>query len=216
LFHEQLGPLRDELRGKVIHAFHAYVPTQKFVNIREDNVVLFVGFPFKRKGVDILIEAFRKISPKYPCWKLKILGWYPEPYELLKAINGHPQIFHHPPVKYDEMIEHIGSCAILVLPSRSEAMGRVLVEAMAAEKPTIGSKVDGIPQVICDGVDGFLVEPENVDDLANKLDILMADSTLRSRMGKAGKARVAHEFSEETYFKNLLHFYNAVLASRSP
>jgi len=212
LFKEQVDPFKDVLQDKVIRDFHCFVPTDKFRNVREEKEVLFAGFPFKRKGVDILIRAFKEIAPKYPDWKLKILGWYPNPDELYRAIGNHPQIFHHPPVKYDEMVEQIGSCAILVLASRSEAMGRVLVEAMAAEKPRIGSRVDGIPTVIDDGVDGFLVEPGNVEDLAEKLDMLMGDADLRKKMGLAGKERVRKEFSREVYFENLISFYDEVLA----
>lgn len=211
LFKEQVDPFQNELHGKVIRDFHCFVPTDHFKNIREDKEVLFAGFPFKRKGVDVLIKAFKKIAPKYPDWKLKILGWYPNTDELYKAIGCHPQIFHHLPVKYEQMIEQIGSCAILVLPSRSEAMGRVLVEAMAAEKPRIGSRVDGIPTVINDNVDGFLVEPDNVDDLAEKLDMLMSNPELRRKMGINGKSRIDKEFSREIYFENLIAFYNEVL-----
>ncbi len=110
------------------------------------------------------------------------------------------------------MPEHIGWCAILVLPSRSEAMGRVLVEAMAAEKPRIGSRIDGIPTVINDGVDGYLVEPGNVADLAEKLDRLMRDPGLRRAMGLAGKARIPTEFAEDVYMDSLANLYDEVLA----
>ena len=190
LFNEQLAPFESILGGKIVRAFPCYVATDAFRNLGEKKEVLFAGFPFKRKGVDVLIEAFKRVAPAYPDWTLKILGWYPDPRLLHAAIDGHPQIQHHLPVKFDQMPEHIGSCAILVLPSRSEAMGRVLVEAMAAEKPRIGSRVDGIPTVINDGVDGYLVEPGNVADLAEKLDRLMGDPGLRRSMGLAGKARV--------------------------
>jgi glycosyltransferase involved in cell wall biosynthesis len=213
LFKGQIDPFKDITKGKVICHFSRFVPKDMFKNIREDKEVLFVGFPFKRKGVDVLIQAFKQIAPRYPEWKLKILGWYPNTDELYKAIDGHPRIYHHPPVKQEQMIEHMGSCAILVLPSRSEAMGRVLLEAMAAEKPRIGSNVDGIPTVIDDGVDGLLVKPGDADDLAEKLDMLMGNPELRKRMGQAGKARVTREFTREIYFDNLLKFYKEVLES---
>ena len=166
LFKGQIDPFKKIIRGKIIHDFHSFVPVESFKNIREDKEILFVGFPFKRKGVDILIEAFKKIAPHNPQWKLKILGWYPDLEELKNAIGGHSQIYYHHPVPHSEMPDHIGTCGILVLPSRSEAMGRVLVEAMAAGKPRIGTHVDGIPTVINDYVDGLLCNSENVDDLA--------------------------------------------------
>ena len=211
LFPHQISMFRVQVRDKVVRVFSDFVATSRFVNLEEKPEVLFVGFPFKLKGVDILIEAFKEIAHKYPGWKLKILGWYPDPTQLRKAIDGHPQIYHHPPVYYEEMPAHIGSCSILVLPSRSEAMGRVLIEAMAAGKPRIGSNVGGIPTVINDGVDGLLFESENVNDLASKLDLLMSDEQLRKKMGNAGARRAKEEFTEEHYIKNVIDFYNSVI-----
>ena len=213
LFPNQIDIFRGITRTRIIRHFPDYVPTSRFANMGESKEVLFAGFPFKIKGVDLLIEAFKIIAPKYPDWKLKILGWFPNITELQNAIDGHSQIYHHPPVHYNEMPKHIGSCGVFVLPSRSEAMGRVLVEAMAAGKPRIGSNVDGIPTVINNGVDGLLVEPENVVDLANKLDLLMGDEELRKRMGEMGARRAREEFTEEKYVENLISFYKAIIES---
>lgn len=214
LFKGQIDPFQKAIHDKIIHDFHSFVSIDNFKNIRENKEILFVGFPFKRKGVDILIEAFKKIAPRYPDWKLKILGWFPNLDDLNKAINDHSQIYYHKPVPHPEMPDHIGSCAILVLPSRSEAMGRVLVEAMAAGKPRIGSNVDGIPMVINDGVDGLLFESQNVNDLAEKLSLLMSNPDLRYKLGKAGEARARKEFTKEEYVRNLSNFYDAVLSGK--
>ena len=211
LFDRQIDPFAAQVQGKVIARFPNHVSTSRFSNLREDKEVLFVGFPFKRKGVDVLIEAFKKIADRHPDWKLKILGWFPDPAELNAAMGGHPQIYHHPPVYPPEMPGHLGSCGIFVLPSRSEAMGRTLVEAMACAKPRIGSNVDGIPTVIEDGVDGLLVPPEDPDALAAALDRLMSDADLRQRLGQAALKRSQTEFSEETYFLNTMRFYEKVL-----
>jgi len=211
LFQSQIDPFKEVVNGKIIRIFPNYIPIDMFKNMKEEKEVLFVGFPFKRKGVDILIDAFKKVSPKYPDWKLKILAWLPDPTELRRAIGGHSQIYHHPPVPYHEMPEHIGACAILVLPSRSEAMGRILIEAMAAGKPRIGSNIDGIPTVINEGVDGLLFNPESVDDLSSRLDLLMGAPVLRQRLGRAAGIRAMKEFTEEIYVRNLVSFYNDVL-----
>ena len=211
LFENQIDSFKNVVQKKVIHTFPPFVPTDRFKNLREEKEVFFSGIPFKLKGVDILIEAFKKIASKYPDWKLKILGWYPNPEELIDMIEGHPQIYHHKAVPYEEMAQHIGACAIFVLPSRSEAMGRVLVEAMAAGKPRIGSNVEGIPSVIHDGIDGLLFETENADDLAEKLDLLMGNEELRKKLGKAGEIRAKQEFAKSIYFENITNFYNEVL-----
>ncbi|NGX17086.1 glycosyltransferase family 4 protein [Wenzhouxiangella sp. XN24] len=211
LYKEQIDPFKSILADKMIVDFRRYVDSRVFVPISEKREVLFAGFPFKRKGVDVLIAAFKKVSPKYPDWTLKILGWFKDGDALKKAIDNHPRIYHHPPVHANEMPQHIGNCGIFVLPSRSEAMGRVLLEAMAAGKPRIGSRVDGIPTVIDDRVDGLLCEPGNVDDLKEKLDLLMGDETLRKELGAAGRQRALTEFTHEKYMKNVREFYTSVL-----
>ncbi len=214
LFNCQIDPFKKIVNGKIIRSFSSLVAIGNFKNIKEEKEVLFVGYPFKRKGVDILIMAFKKIASNYPDWQLKIIGMLSGTAELNKAIAGHPQIHYHKPVDPIEMPQHIGSCGIFALPSLSEAMGRVLVETMAAGKPRIGSNVDGIPTVIDDGVDGVLVEPGNVDDLAEKLDLLMSNPGLRNKLGKNGEIRAKKEFTEDVYFKNLENFYNDVIAKK--
>lgn len=211
LFKGQIEPFEKVIQDKVIKQFPSFVSIENFRNIREEKEILFVGFPFKRKGLDILIKAFKKIAPNFPEWRLKIIGWFPNPKELFEAIGNHPQIMYQKPVPHDEIAEHIGSCAIFVLPSRSEAMGRVLVEAMAAGKPRIGSNVEGIPSVINDGIDGLLFETENADDLAEKMAMLMSNEVLRRELGKAGELRAKKEFTKSIYLQNLTNFYNEVL-----
>ncbi|MCK9502376.1 MAG: glycosyltransferase [Lascolabacillus sp.] len=213
LFPTQIDQFKKNLQKKPIVSFPCWVPTKFFHNKMEKKEVLFAGFPFKIKGVDVLIKAFKKIAPQYPDWTLKILGWFPDTTELYAAIDSHPQIYHHPPVNYSEMPKHIGECGIFVLPSRTEAMGRVLVEAAAAGKPRIGSNVDGIPTVIENGVDGYLVEPENVDELASKMSLLMGDKSLRERIGFAAALRAKNEFSEDCYIRNTMQFYKNVVAT---
>ncbi|GAB7078408.1 hypothetical protein JCM14635_00810 [Megalodesulfovibrio paquesii] len=68
----------------------------------------------------------------------------------------------------------------------------------------------GIPNVIQDGINGFLVEPENVDALAEKLHVLLADSFLRERMGAAGAQLARSTFSEEQYSRHVTAMLEAV------
>jgi len=106
------------------------------------------------------------------------------------------------PVFYDEMQEILQGCILLALPSRSEAMGRVLIEAMACGKAIVGSRVGGIPNVVQDGMTGLLVEPGNVEDLARKLRLLLEDKDLRGRMGKAGYERARTVLSGQNYARS--------------
>lgn len=198
-------------RGRAVESFFDYVDLEPFRDLGEEKTVLFAGFPFRLKGVDLLIRAFKEVSPRHPDWNLKILGWFPDRRELDAAMGGHPRILHHPPVYSHEMPGHIGRCGIFVLPSRTEAMGRVLLEAMAAGKPRIGARIEGIPTVIEDGKDGLLFEPGDAGSLARALDRLMGDADLRKELGRAGRERAAREFDADAYFGRLLAFYGRAL-----
>lgn len=210
----QLAPFKRLIKTEIVRCFHNYVDIDKFlegVEIEEKKEILFVGFPFYRKGVDILISAFKLISSDYPEWKLKILGWYPNPTTLNKAIDGHPQIIYQPPVHPDEMPLHICSCAIFVMPSRSEAKARTLIESMAAGKARIGSNIDGTPTIIADGIDGLLFESENIFDLAEKMRLLIDSPDLRMRLGQVGRIRAQQEFNKDKYYTDLTNFYFEVI-----
>ena len=211
LFPSQLRRFQRRIRTPVVEHFFDFVDLEPFSDRGEEKVVLFVGFPFRLKGVDLLIEAFKRVAPRHPGWKLKILGWYPDMRDMEEAMGGHPAIFHQPPVLPSEMPAHMGACGIFVLPSRTEAMGRVLLEAMMCSKPRIGSDLEGIPTVIADGVDGLLFRPGDVDDLAARLDRLMGDPVLRKSLGMAGRIRAAAEFTPDRYFRRLFDFYGRVL-----
>ncbi len=191
--------------------FHSFVELSAFRNLGESKQILFVGFPFFLKGVDLLIEAFKRISPKYPEWELKIMGWFPDDRELRQAMDGHPRIRHQPPVLHSEIAAHIGVCGMLVLPSRTEAMGRVLLEAMACAKPRVGARIEGIPTVIEDEVDGLLFSPGSASELSEKLDRLMGDPALRRKLGDAGRRRLSRDFSEQAYFSQAFDFYRGVI-----
>jgi glycosyltransferase involved in cell wall biosynthesis len=151
------------------------------------------------------------VVPRHPGWKLKILGWYPDDRELKRSMGGHPDIFHQPPVLPSEMPGHMGRCGIFVLPSRTEAMGRVLLEAAACAKARLGSDIEGIPTVIENGTDGLLFKPNDVEDLAVQLDRLMGDANLRKELGMHARLRAISEWNAEHYFRRLFDFYGRVL-----
>ena len=210
IYPKQMYYLDKPASAKIITLFD-YVDLRGFENLGEDKIILFAGFPFYRKGVDVLIKAFKIASKDYPDWELKILGWFPDMKELNECISGHPGIFHHPPVPHKEMPIHVGRCAFVVLPSRSEGLARILLEAMVAGKPRIGSKVSGTPAAINDNEDGLLFESENHVELADKMKLLMSDAGLREKLGNQAHKRALHEFSLERYFREIMEFYSSLI-----
>jgi glycosyltransferase involved in cell wall biosynthesis len=169
--------------------------------------VLLLGFPWYLKGADILIKAFRRVASEFPDYKLKIVGHCPDrgPYEELRG--DCERIEFHPGVHRQEALELVACCTILVLPSRTESMGRVIIEAMAARKPVIASCVGGIPHYVEAGRTGLLFESENVEQLASCLRQLLSDESLRRRLGAAGQAEAFARFGEKAngrYFSEMI------------
>jgi glycosyltransferase involved in cell wall biosynthesis len=215
LFGAQLFPFRNLLDGKKIAYFFDYVDITRFTPAESEKCILFVGHPFHVKGVDLLLEAFIRVHKEYPEWRLKILGWFSPAEHMLinETATKNPSIEIHPPVPNAEIPQHIGRCAFLVLPSRTEAMGRVLIEAMAAGKPRLGARVGGIPTVITDGKDGLLFESENVNDLCKKMKLLMGNVQLREELGRNAIQRAKADFSGDCYLELTKDLYDSVICS---
>lgn len=216
LYPTQLPPeTLARISGRVC-VFHNAVPTANFRDEQNDNnYVLFLGYPWYLKGVDRLIRAFRQVAAKHPGWTLRAVGYCggdPKPFRDLA--DGHPQINLSPRgIEHSDAINLINRCSMLVLPSRTEGMGRVLLEAMAASKPVIGTRIDGIPTVVTHGHNGFLFEPDSIDDLASCLDKLMSSQELRQQMGQAGRREIDGRLSEASYWQQYDSFMKTALAS---
>jgi glycosyltransferase involved in cell wall biosynthesis len=101
---------------------------------------------------------------------------------------------------------------IFVLPARSrEGMPRALLEAAASARPLVVTDVPGCRHFVRDGVEGFVVPPENADALATALDRLARDPDLRRRMGEAARLRLLHGFTEAHVKQSLRATYTSLL-----
>ena len=101
----------------------------------------------------------------------------------------------------------------MILPSINEGTPVSAIEAVAAGRPVVATRVGGVPDVIREGEDGFLVEPGDVDALAERLARLAADPELRERLGTAGRARVIPRYSVERLVDDIDLLYRSLLAS---
>ena len=193
----------------IVRQFFALTYTERFYPGPEEPIIVAVGFPFARKGIDVLASAFQRVAPRHPDWRLVLIG-HGIPDELRARGMEHPQITALPGLPQSELAQWVSRCAILALASRSEAMGRVLLEAAAAGKCRLATRVDGIPTVVEDGVDGFLVDKEDIGQLAAYVEKLIGDRDLRRSMGEAARARVQSEFSPAAY---LARFEELIVAT---
>lgn len=180
--------------------FPEFVPLSLVPHRRqvEEQYILFVGAPWYLKGVDLLVEAFSRLAGDFPDVRLKIVGWFPER-DTQEVAGGTPQIEVLKPKPNPEILEMMGKAMIFVLPSRCEGTPCVILEAMAAGLPIVASDVGGIPVLVRDGDNGFLVPVGDIAALEDRLRRLLADRVLRERMG-ARSYDIAHtEFSEKVY-----------------
>ena len=100
---------------------------------------------------------------------------------------------------------------VFILPSANEGTPVTAIEALAAGKPVVATRVGGIPDVVRDGEDGFLVAPGDVEALADRLAQLATDDALRERMGEGARARVRERYSVERLVDDVDRLYRSLL-----
>lgn len=166
--------------------FPAYMNLEPFcadgpVPLPEVPTALFVGVLERYKAVDVLAEAWRDVAARLPGARLHVVGS-----GRLHAPTG-AGVSWTPSLSTEGVAAALDEATLLVLPSRSEGMGRVIVEAFCRGRAVIGSRVGGIPDLVEDGVNGILVEPDDPRALADALVRLLGDEALAARMGAAAR-----------------------------
>jgi len=166
----------------------------------------------QEKGVINLIQAFSRFASRYPHIKLLIaIGKPPEnlkdefhiAYEMLqgyiKLHNIETQTILKM-FKLHEMPDVYKGSDIFVLPSENETFGQVFIEAMSCGIPVIGIKVSGIPEIISDSYNGYLVPPDDSSILAQRIEKLINGSSVRESFIQAGKKTVKEKFTSDQQF----------------
>lgn len=195
--------------------FHEYLPVSCLERSRtDDDFIMLLGYPWHRKGVDILIKAFKQIEPISATTKLKIMGYMTdaEIEEVERCFRkGDDRIELVKPMKWVQAMEYMSRCKFLVLASRSEAMGRVWLEAMSMGKPVICSAVDGVVHYVKHEQNGLLFKSEDVDDLAHCMQRLLTDSHLYEQLSNNGFSYAHEELNEFEYVEEYNKLADEVL-----
>jgi L-malate glycosyltransferase len=113
--------------------------------------------------------------------------------------------------KQDNIEELIGISDLLLLPSETESFGLVALEAMACEVPVVASRVGGLPEVVADGVEGFLVEPRDIKTMAERSLAILADPAVRKEMGKRAREKAHDQFCSNKIIALYENYYRKVL-----
>ena len=160
---------------------------------------LFIGGDFPRKGGFDLLEAWERGGFADRADLTLVTGW-PLPSPLPAAVRVQTGIS-----AYTAAWTAVWRTAdVFVMPTRNEAFGLVYQEAAAAGLPTIGSRLNAVPEIVTDGVTGILMTPGNIEELTAALDRLIADSALREQLGRAARAKIEQDADPVVHRERLL------------
>ncbi|MCX7591275.1 MAG: glycosyltransferase family 4 protein [Kiritimatiellae bacterium] len=156
--------------------------------------VLYVGRLMRLKGTDILLEAWSRVVSEVPEVKLTLVGENaPEWERLARKLSLDVRSVEFVGFQSD-VRPWLAQSDLLVLPSREEGSGQVIVEAMAMGKPVVASRVGGIPEYVSEGETGILVPPADSTALAGALVALLSSPERLSALGRAALERARSEF----------------------
>jgi glycosyltransferase involved in cell wall biosynthesis len=150
---------------------------------------LFVGVLERYKNVDGLADAWRVAAPRVPDARLRLVGkgtLRADVEQLIRDIPG--QTAWDERLSQPEVSQALDDATALVLPSRSEGMGRVIVEAFCRARPVVAARVGGIPDLVDDDRNGLLVEPGDTQALADAIVRILTDRQLAERLSAGAHA----------------------------
>jgi L-malate glycosyltransferase len=167
-------------------------------------------------GVDNLIRAFQILLKKYNNIKLIIAGTGFKDAEYRRLVNQlgiSNKVDFSGYIEYARMPEFLASLDIAAMPSRSdtESFGVAALEASATGLPVVATNAGGIPEVVVDGVTGFMAEKENESQIAQYLERLIQDPDLRRRMGIAGRKMVEERYRWEDNLQSMQNLYYGMM-----
>lgn len=156
------------------------------------------AIPRFRKGQDVLLDAWARVRNAHPQAKLVFCGTGGYVAWVRERAAQFPEVLILENQSNAAVSRLMSQASVLTLPSRGEeSFGIVLIEAGCHGTPVIASAIDGMPEVIRDGIDGFIVPPEDPEALASAIDRMLREPELNRRLGESFRRRVEAEFTWE-------------------
>lgn len=205
MFSNKVIALTSDAKSKICHIINRQdtqvisygIEMKRFLSQHSEisqshQIILYVGRLSKEKGTAYLIHSMVKIKQQISDAKLIICGDGPERGMLINLVGQldlGDRIQFVGAVSAEDVVRHMKSATLIVVPSIEEDLGIVNLEAMASGLPIIASNVGGIPDIVKDGVNGFLVNPRDVQGIADKVISLLRDKKLRVRISQNNLVR---------------------------
>lgn len=216
---------RLRIPSEKIYVVHYGIEGKNFLrkdkrNPNDELIIGSIGRLEHRKGHDTLIRAMPKIVAQFPKVKLFIGGHDPWGFgkrlkHLISELGLHGNV--HLIGFVDDVTSFLHSIDVFAFASRSEGFGQVLIEAMAAGRPVVASRISPITEIVEEGVSGLLVPPDNPEAFANAILCLLKNPQKACMVGEKGRQRVRDVFTAETMVRKTLEVYTCVIeGNRTP
>ncbi len=204
--------IQNEFSPDRIEVIPYYTESVNYDQVNFNNFILFVGRIHETKGLQHLLMALKACPDGL---KLVVIGEGDYKSEIEKLISqnklGH-RIEFLGWRSQERLREHYLNCLALVVPSLwPEPFGIVGIEAMSYKKPVIAYDVGGISDWLEDGANGFLVERNNIDELAEKVKILYFNKEKAIQMGKEAEIKFKNLFTKDKHIESLLKIFNGLI-----
>ena len=196
--------------------FPKQIIRDKFKIQFKEKIIVFVGGLRPVKGVKYLIEAFSIINQKNSDVKLFLVGDGLERRKLEDAVKKadlEKKVNFIGQVENNEIPKYMSISDIFVLPSLSEGLPVVILEAMACGLPIVATKAGGMPEVVKDGENGFLVEPKKPEQIAEKVLLLLRDDELREKISNNNREK-AKKYSWINAVDKIEKIYSEVIVKK--
>ncbi len=207
---------KDLMKTGILNIRNIYtgIKLLEYSKLIEGNNLLYVGRLSKEKGVKYLLKAMIDITKKIPTVHLNITGSGPEKEnleELIKELKLEKKVSFIGQVPNKEIEWYYKISNILIVPSICEEVFPLVgIEAMSVGRPVIASRVGGIPEWLDDGKTGFLVDPGNPPQIAEKVIQLFTNRKLMEKMGENGRKK-AEQFDIKNHIKKIETIYQEVI-----
>jgi glycosyltransferase involved in cell wall biosynthesis len=225
--HSTRQQLESWAPAKPMRQFPTWTDIEVFLACSDDEPkaagrdILYAGVLVHRKGVHHLINAFAKVAEGFPQAHLLIIGKEDNKTYAIGLKRQVQQLGLGHRVEFlgalsqPELAKRMRKACVFVLPSYSEGLPRVVFEAMAVGIPVIASAVSGIPEIIENGLSGFLVEPGNESKLAESLQWIICHPQESLEIGKRAQKFARRFVSAESYVSNYKKTFDEALSLRN-
>jgi len=214
------------LDSSKIRTIHYGLHLKDFVNDTPEKfnrfTILYIGTVIRKKGVFELAKIFNNVIETIPDAKLIIIGGdapdiktgSASTYSLVDTLfssKARKHVAYMGKIPYSEVQEQIKRAQVCVFPSFAETLGMVTIESMALKRPVVNTSIGWAQDLIDDGINGFLIHPNEIERYAEKIKTLLLNNELCLKVGGAARIKVEESFDISKIANTNIEYYSSII-----